>query len=56
MVVMSALNRCYVCGDEIERGRGEPCMVCGAWFHYAQKEPAARRCGLSACDVPGLDA
>lgn len=53
---MAALHRCNVCGDEIERGAGEPCMVCGVWFHFTTKQPEARRCGLRACDVPGLDA
>ena len=53
---MPSLHRCHVCRDEIARGEGEPCMNCGAWFHYDEKRPELRRCGVNACNVPGLDA
>lgn len=53
---MATLHRCNVCGDEIPTGEGEPCMECGAWFHYASKRPQLRRCGLNADQVPALDA
>jgi|GEM_PF-3098171 len=53
---MPTLHRCNVCHEEIARGEGEPCMVCGAWFHYARNQADRRRCGVNACEVPGLDA
>jgi hypothetical protein len=55
-MAMPSLHRCNVCHEEIARGEGEPCMNCGAWFHYAERQPELRRCGVNACEVPALDA
>jgi hypothetical protein len=46
---------CSVCHEPIARGEGEPCLLCGGWFHFDFKRyPSAPACGVASDRVPGL--
>lgn len=52
---MSDSRTCIVCREPVESGGGDPCAVCGEWFHFTfSKAPGARRCGIFSGNVPGL--
>ena len=52
---MSAERLCPVCNEAIASGRGEPCALCGAWFHFTyQQVPDPRICGVFTDQMPGL--
>ncbi len=52
---MSDPRACKVCHEPVLSGQGEPCAVCGDWFHFNfSKEPGTRRCGIFSGNVPGL--
>ena len=52
---MSAERICPVCKEPITTGRGEPCALCGDWFHFTHRQaPDRRLCGVFTDNMPGL--
>jgi len=50
---MSAERSCPVCSEPVASGAGEPCVLCGAWFHFSW-QPGGRKCGVPSTELPGF--
>lgn len=49
------LRDCHVCHEPVQSGEGEPCALCGEWFHLELKRyPSAPACGIVTDRFPGL--
>jgi hypothetical protein len=52
---MSNERDCPVCHEAIASGLGEPCALCGNWFHFTYRQlPERRICGVFTDRMPGL--